>query len=62
MKPVFSDGKLSVVLHKPEVSLLERARDIGKALESLHQPTGAMLVAAVDDILKPVTEVSKTED
>lgn len=51
MKPVFEDGILSVELHKPERATLEKARDLGKALEAMHQETGAPLVAAIDAIL-----------
>jgi hypothetical protein len=53
VKPKFSDGVLSVELHKPEVAILERARAIGQALEAMHQESGAPLVAACDAILKP---------
>ena len=55
MKPVFSDGKLSVELHKPEISILEKARDLGSALEAMHQECGAPLVAACDAVLKGAT-------
>lgn len=52
MKPLFKDGILSVELHKPEISVLERAKAIGQALVMLHQPEGAELVKAVDAILE----------
>ena len=39
-------------LHKPEVALLEKARDLGEALTALHQDTGAPLVAAIDAIIE----------
>lgn len=51
MKPVFEGGKLTVELHKPERTLLARAREIGEALTALHQETGAPLVDAIDKIL-----------
>lgn len=51
MKPLFIDGKLTVELHKPERSILERAREIGKALAIMHQETGAPLVEAINAIL-----------
>ena len=35
MKPVFKNGALSVDLHKPEVALLEKARELGEALNAL---------------------------
>ena len=38
-------------LHKPEVALLEKARDLGEALTALHQPTGTDLVDAINVIL-----------
>lgn len=56
MKPHYKDGKLTVELHKPDVSVLERARAIGQALAAMNQETGAGLVAAVDAILKPETK------
>lgn len=51
MKPIWKDGKLAVELHKPEVIVLYKARDIGRSLEALHQETGAALVAAINAIL-----------
>ena len=51
MKPLWKDKQLQVELHKPEVSLLEKARELGQALTALHQETGAPLVAAIDAIL-----------
>jgi hypothetical protein len=42
-----------VELHKPDVAALEKARDIGRALEALHQASGAPLVAAINAILEP---------
>jgi hypothetical protein len=52
MKPLFTDGKLSVELHKPERAVLERAKAIGEALEAMHQEQGAPLVAACVAILE----------
>lgn len=52
MKPLFKDGILSVELHKPEISILERAKAIGEALEAMHQEKGAPLVAAIVAILE----------
>lgn len=59
MKPILRDGKLAIELHKPEVSLLERARDIGRQLEALHQATGAPLVAAIDAVLAQPTDTEQ---
>jgi hypothetical protein len=51
MKPVLIEGKLSVELTVNERKTLDRAREIGVLLESLHQETGAPLVAAIDSIM-----------
>ena len=54
MKPILKDGVLRVELNVHERLALEKARDIGTLLESMHQDTGAPLVAAVEAILKEV--------
>ena len=51
MKPLWKNGSLLVELHKPEIALLEKARELGKALSALHQPTGEPLIAAINKIL-----------
>lgn len=51
MRPVLTDGKLTVELAVRERETLSKARELGVLLDSLHQPTGAALVAAVDAIL-----------
>ena len=53
MKPIWKDGKLGVELHKPEVSVLERCREIGQQLAAMHQAAGAPLVAAINAVLEP---------
>ena len=60
MKPIWRNGKLSVELHKPDISTLRRARDIGKALGAMNQESGPTLVEAIDAILKP-TVVEESE-
>ena len=51
MKPIWKDGKLTVELHKPDVAVLEKARELGRALEAMQQATGSALVDAIDPIL-----------
>ena len=51
MKPVLTDGRLTVELNQRERDTLARARDIGVLLDQMHQTTGAALIAAVDAVL-----------
>ena len=51
MKPIWKDGKLTVELHKPDKTILLKARAIGQALEAMNQDPGKPLVDAIDDIL-----------
>ena len=51
MKPLWKNGKLVVELHKPELILLRRAKDLGRQLNAMHQETGAPLVDAINVIL-----------
>ena len=53
MKPHWKDGKLFVELHKPDIAILEKAKQIGEALEAMNQVTGAPLVQAITAILDP---------
>ena len=60
MKPIWKNGKLTVELHKPDESILRRARELGEALTAMNQDTGKPLVEAVDAILGP--SVAEQED
>lgn len=51
MRPILNDGKLTVELTIPEQTILLKAKNLGILLETLHQPTGPALVAAVEAIL-----------
>jgi len=50
MKPVWKNDHLTVVLHKPELSILAKARKIGQALHAMAQETGQPLMDAIDAI------------
>ena len=51
MKPVWKDGVFRVELHKPDISALHKARDIGAALIQMAQTKGSALVQAIDEVL-----------
>lgn len=51
MKPVLKEGALKVELNVHETATLQKAREIGILLESMHQESGAPLIAAVNAIL-----------
>ena len=51
MKPTLIDDELVIELHKPDVTILENARKIGKTLVKLHQPEGEELVIVLDLVL-----------
>ena len=51
MRPIWKDGKLTVEFSKPDVLKLTKARDIGSALEAMHQPGAQELIDAIDAVL-----------
>ena len=51
MTPVWKDGVFRVELHKPDISALHKARDIGAALIQMAQTKGSALVQAIDEVL-----------
>ena len=53
MRPIWRDSRLTVELHKPDETLLRKARELGEALTAMNQDTGKPLVEAVDAILGP---------
>ena len=57
MKPIWKNGRLTVELHKPDIKTLEKAREIGRALEAMNQDAGTPLVSALDEILETAPEV-----
>lgn len=60
MKPVWKNGEFTVELHKPELAMLERCRDLGQCLIKMHQESGCGLVKAIDKVLGR-TEVAEEE-
>lgn len=53
MKPIWKDNELRVELHKPEIAVLKKAREIGQALQAMHQSQGETMVTAINAILAP---------
>ena len=53
MRPIWRENRLTVELHKPDETLLRKARELGEALTAMNQDTGKPLVEAVDAILGP---------
>ena len=53
MRPIWRENRLTVELHKPDETLLRKARELGEALTAMNQDTGKLLVDAVDAILGP---------
>jgi len=64
MHPCLFNGKFQVSLHKPEVALLQRARDLGRLLVECRQPVeGQKLIDVATEILcKFGDEEATTED
>lgn len=62
MKPIWRDGNLTVELHKPDLVVLQKARDIGAGLVAMQQETGQPLFDAVDAILDPTAERPEQEE
>ena len=50
MKPVWKANEFRVELHKPDITRLEHARDIGAALMAMNVAAGATLVAAIEEV------------
>ena len=51
MKPILKDGKLVVELHKPDVALLKRARELGLLLSLVDEGIGGPLVETINATL-----------
>ena len=50
---VWSDGKFTVELCAADKRTMDKAREIGQALDAMQQPTGAALIDAVNAITDP---------
>jgi len=50
MKPIWKHNELTVHMHKPDLDILKKALDIGRALVAMNQATGQPLVDAILDI------------
>ena len=61
MKASWKDGKLVAGLHKKDEAVLEKARAIGCALNSMHLNSGKQLVDAIDNVYQSIQRQDKTE-
>ncbi len=61
MKAEYKDETLTLQLLRPEITRLEKAREIGIGLMMMGQATGQPLVEAIDVILKRETPLLDDE-